>query len=75
MYKRQVYERAATPSNAGVVDEVRGGSREELALDPDEVPVMEDELTTDADRELMDVNHADVTYKVVYKKNLSLIHI
>ena len=29
----------------------------------------EDELTTDADRELMDVNHADVTYKVVYKKN------
>lgn len=64
-----VYERAATPSNAVVVDEVRGGSREELALDPDEVPVLEDELTTDADRELMDVNHADVTYKVVYKKN------
>ncbi|MFR3754952.1 MAG: hypothetical protein ACLTW9_26630 [Enterocloster sp.] len=27
------------------------------------------ELTTDADRELMDVNHADVTYKVVYRKN------
>ena len=51
------------------MDEVRGGSREELALDPDEVPVLEDELTTDADRELMDVNHADVTYKVVYRKN------
>ena len=56
-----VYERAATPSNATVVDEVRGGSREELALDPGEIPDLEDELTTDADRELLDVNHADVT--------------
>lgn len=64
-----VYERAATPSNATVVDEVRGGSREELALDPGEIPILEDELTTDADRELLDVNHADVTYKVVYRKN------
>ena len=64
-----VYERAATPSNATVVDEVRGGSREELALDPGEIPDLEDELTTDADRELLDVNHADVTYKVVYRKN------
>lgn len=64
-----VYKRAATPSNATVVDEVRGGSREELALDPGEIPILEDELTTDADRELLDVNDADVTYKVVYKKN------
>lgn len=64
-----VYERAATPSNATVVDEVRGGSREEVALDPGEIPILEDELTTDADRELLDVNHADVTYKVVYRKN------
>ena len=64
-----VYERPATPSNAQVTDEVRGGSREELALDPDEIPVLENELTTDADRELLDVNHADVTYKVVYRKN------
>lgn len=64
-----VYERPATPSNAQVTDEVRGGSREELALDPDEIPVLEADLTTDADRELLDVNHADVTYKVVYRKN------
>ena len=64
-----VYGRAATPSNATVIDEVRGGNREELALDPTEIPDLEDELTTDADRELLDVNHADVTYKVVYVKN------
>ena len=64
-----VYERAATPSNAKVIDEVRGGSREELALDPNEIPDLENDLTTDGDRELLDVNHADVTYKVVYRKN------
>ncbi|RHB48083.1 hypothetical protein DW886_04645 [Enterocloster aldenensis] len=64
-----VYQREASPSNARVVYEVRGGSRDELALDPDEVQDLEDGLTTDADLELMDVNRADVTYKVVYRKN------
>ena len=65
------YEReAATPSNATVTDEVRGGNKHEMALDPNEIENLEEELTTDADRTLMDVNHADVTYKVVYKKNV-----
>jgi uncharacterized repeat protein (TIGR02543 family) len=59
----------ASPSNATVVDEVRGGSENEIALDPGEIPDLEEELTTDADRVLMDQNHADVTYKVVYTKN------
>lgn len=64
------YERAAaTPSNATVTDEVRGGNQHEMALDPDEIESLEDELTTAADRTLMDVNHADVTYKVVFNKN------
>ena len=65
------YERAAaTPSNATVTDEVRGGNKHEMALDPNEIENLEEELTTDADRTLMDVNHADVTYKVVYKKTV-----
>ncbi len=60
---------AASPSNATVVDEVRGGNRSEIALDPEEIPGLEEELTTDADRILMGQNHADVTYKAVYTKN------
>ncbi|MCA5011227.1 hypothetical protein HP393_22560, partial [Clostridioides difficile] len=59
----------ASPSNATVVDEIRGGSENEIALDPGEIPELEEELTTEADRILMDQNHADVTYKVVYTKN------
>ena len=59
----------ATPSNATVVDEVRGGNEKELALDPDAVADLEDLLTTADDRVLIDVNHADVTYKVIYRKN------
>lgn len=65
VYKKTV----ASPSNAAVVDEVRGGSRKETALDPNEIPRLEEELTTNADRELIDVNRADVTYKIVYRKN------
>ena len=57
------------PSNASVIDEVRGGNKHEMALDPNEIGDLEEELTTDEDRVLMDVNHADVTYKVVYRKN------
>ena len=65
------YERAAaTPSNATVTDEVRGGNKHEMALDPNDIDNLEEELTTDSDRTLMDVNHADVTYKVVYKKTV-----
>ena len=64
------YERSrqSSPSNARVTDEVRGGNPGEMALDPEEVSGLEESLTTDKDRELMDVNHADVTYKVVYQK-------
>ena len=62
-------QRTATPSNASVIDEVRGGNKHEMALDPNEIGDLEEELTTDEDRVLMDVNHADVTYKVVYRKN------
>ena len=61
-------QRTATPSNASVIDEVRGGNKYEMALDPNEIGDLEEELTTDEDRVLMDVNHADVTYKVVYRK-------
>lgn len=59
----------ASPSNAAVVDEVRGGNRKETALDPNEIPRLEEELTTEVDEELMEINRADVTYKVVYRKN------
>lgn len=59
----------ASPSNAAVVDEVRGGSGNEIALDPEEIPGLEEGLTTNGDRILMEQNHADVTYKVVYTKN------
>lgn len=67
-----VYVRgASTPSSARAVYEVRGGSRDELALDPDPdgIRELEEALTMDVDRELLDVNRADVTYKVVYRKN------
>lgn len=65
-----VYKRSMTSQRrAKVVDEVRGGSREELGLDLRNVPHLEKKLTTDDDRELMEVNRADVTYKVVYRKN------
>lgn len=58
----------ASPSNATVTDEVRGGNREEIALDPQAAPEKEAELTKTKDRELMDQNKAEVDYHVVYKK-------
>lgn len=64
------YPGSASPSNAKVAATVRGGSREELALDPNEIPDLEDSLTTPGDKTLLDVNKADVTYKVVYRKNV-----
>ena len=54
--------------NAPVTDEVRGGNPGEMALDPNEVPGLENQLTTPDDQVLMNVNHADVSYKVVYNK-------
>lgn len=64
------YEKpAATPSNAAVEEEIRGGSDNEMALDPSEVENLEAILTTPDDRDLMDINGADVTYKVVFDKN------
>lgn len=58
----------ASPSNALVKDEVRGGNREEIALDPETAPDKEVEVTKTKDRELMDKNKAEVDYHVVYRK-------
>lgn len=60
--------RRGSSSNATVTDEVRGGNPGEVALDPDEIEDLENGLTTPADQVLIGVNHADVSYKVVYKK-------
>ena len=54
--------------NAPVTDEIRGGNSGEMALDPNEVPGLENQLTTPDDQVLMNVNHADVSYKVIYNK-------
>lgn len=64
-----VYDRTAYP-NASVTDEVRGGNKQEIALDPNEIPGMEQTLTDHtADSSLITENKADVTYKLIYKKN------
>lgn len=66
---KAVYERRVTnPSNAEVGEETRGGGIGEFGLDPNSVPSLEDELTTDKDRELIDINGANVTYKVIFNK-------
>lgn len=57
------------PSLANVQDEVRGGSSKQIALDPEGIEALKNNLTTDEDRVLMDTNHVDVTYKVIYKKS------
>ena len=54
--------------NSPVTDEIRGGNPGEMALDPNEIPGLENDLTTPDDRVIMNVNHADVSYKVVYQK-------
>lgn len=59
---------AATPSNARVRDEVRGGNKDELALVRSEIPELEAKLTTREDRKLSDVNKAKVEYRVVYER-------
>lgn len=57
------------PSLANVQDEVRGGSSKQIALDPEGIEALQNNLTTAEDRVLMDTNHVDVTYKVIYKKS------
>lgn len=59
----------AVPSLANVQDEVRGGSSKQIALDPESIETLQNNLTTAEDRVLMDTNHVDVTYKVIYKKS------
>ena len=59
----------AVPSLANVQDEVRGGSSKQIALDPEGIEALKNNLTTTEDRVLMDTNRADVTYKVIYKKS------
>lgn len=59
----------STPSNATVVDEVRGGNSKEMAVNPNEIGDLEETLTTDKDRELIDVNKAKITYKIIFDKN------
>lgn len=65
-----VYKKAAaSPSNAEVKGEMRGAKKGRLALAPQSIPDLETALTTDADRTLMDKNHANVLYKVIYQKD------
>ncbi|MDO4788673.1 MAG: InlB B-repeat-containing protein [Johnsonella sp.] len=66
---RAVYERPATlPSNANSEEEIRGGAQGEFGLDPDSIGALEDALTTPDDEVLMDINGADVTYRIVFNK-------
>lgn len=62
------YAGVASPSNATVIDELRGGSEGEVALNPEDIENLSNLLTTPEDIALNQVNHADVTYKIVYKK-------
>ena len=63
------YYKKATSSNATVESEVKGGSSHEMVLNPTDVEDLEDELTTDDDRSLIENDKKDITYKIVYKKN------
>lgn len=66
---RAVYERPTTvPSNAIAEEEIRGGAQGEFALDPNGISTLEDALTTPEDEILMDINGADVTYRIVFNK-------
>ena len=62
------YAGVASPSNATVVDELRGGSEGEVALNPEDIDNLSNLLTTPEDISLKAVNNADVMYKIVYKK-------
>jgi hypothetical protein len=54
--------------NPSVESEVRGGNAQEMALDPTYADTLRDALITDADRTLIDENHAQIDYKIVYRK-------
>jgi len=66
------YNRTST-GNAEVIDEVRGGNRNEMSLDPNEIPNLEQALTQQIDRDLMNNENADVTYRVVFNKNKATV--
>jgi glucan-binding YG repeat protein len=59
------YQSSANPS---LDSEVRGGNAQEMAFDPSDADGLIGSLTTDADRTLIDVNHAKIEYKIVYRK-------
>lgn len=67
---RAVYERDSSivPSNANSEEEIRGGAVGEFGLNPEDIFGLEDALTTPDDEVLMDINGADVTYKIVFNK-------
>lgn len=58
----------ASPSNVEVTDEVKGGAVGEFAHDPDEDAALQNQFRTNADEVLMNINGADVEYRIVYKK-------
>ena len=58
----------ASPSNIEVTDEVKGGAVGEFAHDPDEDAALQNQFRTNADEVLMNINGADVEYRIVYKK-------
>lgn len=64
------YERPiASPSQVTLTDEARGAGEREIALNPEQVADLEEQLTTPADQTLMDQNEAKVAYKLIYEKN------
>lgn len=72
---KAVYEKYSNGTSlAEVEEEVRGGSPTDFATDPNSLERLETDLTTGDDKVLIDVNGADVRYKVVYnKRNVSNI--
>ena len=68
---RAVYERfgpAEGNYNAIVEEEIRGGAVGEYGIEPEHIARLEEELTTDKDRELIGTNKADVRYKIIFNK-------
>lgn len=65
---KAVYEHDGYPNRARVEEEVKGGAATDFALNPSGMVDLENALTTDADRVLMGVNGADVSYRIVFNK-------
>ena len=53
---------------APVEEVTRGGSEGEFALDPNGIPQLEQDLSNPTDVSLINVNRADVRYKIVFNK-------